>query len=575
MANIVLPFVTTYDDKGAKSAEKSLLGLSKTSVLSAVSVGAVVDQLGKAVRAAAEDAQQQKQLQLAIQNNTDATSAQAAAVEDTIGKMQFQKAVSDGELRPAMAQLVRATSDVTKAQELLNLALDISAGTGKDLQTVTTALSKAQTGQIGALTRLGIPLDAAAVKSKDLGAIQQDLAARFAGASDAAANSASGGMKKLQIALDETYEKVGNALIPVIEDYVIVLGDLAQKSLNAEGKTNGLVDRFIDLFKIISPAAGLIKGIQTINSLVSDQADKLNQVNQVTSRVTNGAKEQDSINKLLEQSTTKVNDATDKSAKSKDKAREAAEKYADTLRGRVQTALEAVNEEVDKAQAEFDNYNESLASTIRNSVSLADAFKTQEEADRGLTDALKKRKEAYEALKDFTPDDDANDWADALLRVKDAEAEVAAAQKTRVDKDYTKVFQDKITASQNFADKIQWLIKNQGLGQAGVAELLNLGPEVGNIVAGNMIDGIGGFTSGVLNQQLADLASSASNLGLAGANAFFGAPLAGATGRQGQVNQYQITVNAGLVSNPTQVGRDIIEAIKAAERVSGVVFQPA
>lgn len=572
MANIVLPFVTTYDDKGAKSAEKSLLGLSKTSVLSAVSVGAVVDQLGKAVRAAAEDAQQQKQLQLAIQNNTDATSAQAAAVEDTIGKMQFQKAVSDGELRPAMAQLVRATSDVTKAQELLNLALDISAGTGKDLQTVTTALSKAQTGQIGALTRLGIPLDAAAVKSKDLGAIQQDLAARFAGASDAAANSAEGGIKKLRIALDETYERVGNALIPVLEDYVIVLGDLAEKSLTAEGESKGLFKAQWNLFKIQS---GLGPIIDFVNGKIGDQADRLKQLTQVTSRVTNAAKEQESIQKLVEDRTQKQAELDDKARRAKEKAAEAAKKYADTLRDRVKTALEAVNEQVDKAQTEFDNYNESLASTIRNSVSLADAFKTQEDADRDVTDALRKRSEAYDALKKLNPTDDAEAYADALERVKQAEQDVTTAQKTRAETDYTKVFQDKIAASQRFAEKVQWLIQNQGLQQAGVAELLNLGPEVGNIVAGNMIDGIGGFTSGVLNQQLADLASSASNLGLAGANAFFGAPLAGATGRQGQVNQYSITVQAGLVSNPTQVGRDIIEAIKAAERVSGVVFQPA
>lgn len=572
MANIVLPFVTTYDDKGVKSAEKSLLGLTKQNLLAGISVGVVVDQLSMAVKAAAEDAQQQKQLQLAIQNNTDATAAQAAAVEDTIGKMQFQKAVSDGELRPAMAQLVRATSDVTKAQELLNLALDISAGTGKDLQTVTTALSKAQTGQIGALTRLGIPLDAAAVKSKDLGAIQADLADRFKGASDAAANSAQGGLKKLQIALDETYETVGNAVIPVLDDYVTVLGDLAEKALNTESKNSSLWDSVFRGIKQINPVLNIV---DTLNRLVGDQADKTrqaeieaNRLNQVTSRVTKPTKE---YTLAVEENTNKTKSNTS----AKEKARQAAEKYANTLRGRVQTALDAVNEQVDKAQQEFDNYSESLASSIRGSVTLADAFKAQENADRDVTDALRKRSEAYDALKKLNPAEDADAYAEALERVRDAEKDVTAAQKVRAETDYTKVFQDKIAASQRFAEKIQWLIQNQGLQQAGVSELLNLGPEVGNIVAGNMIDGIGGFTSGVLNQQLADLATSAGNLGLAGANAFFGAPLAGATGRQGQVTQYQITVNAGLVSNPTQVGRDIIEAIKAAERVSGVVFQPA
>lgn len=572
MASIVLPFVTTFDDKGVKNAQSSLLGLTKTNLIAGASVGAVIDQLSKAVTAAAEDAEQQKQLQIAIQNNTDATGAQAAAVEDMIGKMQFQKAVSDGELRPALGNLVRATQDVTKAQELLGLALDISAGTGKDLQTVSIALAKAQTGNIGALTRLGIPLDATAVKSKDLGAIQADLADRFKGASDAAANSAAGGMRKLQIALDEAYETVGNAVIPIMEDYVVVLGDLAEKTLRAEGNSKGFGSRLKDLVVNLSPVARIL---ETVNNLVGQQADKTrqaeieaNRLNQVTSRITKPTKEY----------TTAVEDNTDKTNKNADakkKAREAAQKYADTLRERVKTALESVNDEVKTAQTNFDNYADSLADIIKGSVSLGDAFKTQQDAEKQLADALKDRADAYASLNKLNPTEEAEAYADALERVRDAEKGVTAAQKLRAETDYTKVFQDKIAASQRFAEKIQWLIQNQGLQQAGVAELLNLGPEVGNIVAGNMIDGVGGFTSAVLNEQLANLATSAGNLGMAGANAFFGAALTGATGRQGQVNQYSITVNAGLVSNPAQVGRDIIEAIKQAERVSGIVFQPA
>lgn len=575
MANIVLPFVTTYDDKGAKSAEKSLLGLSKTSVLSAISVGAVVDQLGKAVRAAADDRKEQDLLRNAIQNNTDATSAQAAEVEKTIGKMQFQKAVSDGELRPAMGNLVRATQDVTKAQELLGLALDISAGTGKDLQTVSIALAKAQTGNIGALTRLGIPLDATAVKSKDLAAIYEDLAGRFAGASDAAANSASGGMKKLQIALDETYEKVGNALIPVLEDYVIVLGDLAQKSLNAEGSTKGLSDRFIDFLKVVSPVGQLIKGLQTINGLVADQADKLNQVNQVTSRVTNGAKEQESINRLLEQSTKKNTQADENAVKAKDKAREAAKKYADTLRDRVKTALDATSDAVAKAQGDFDDYRNSLIGTIEASISLSDAFKTQKQADEGIAEALRDRATAYAELKKLDPKEDAERYAEALQKVADAEENVRVAADKRKTASTEQVFADQIANAREFAQNLQYLIEQHGLGQAGLAQLINLGVDAGNEVTRAMIFGTSGITAKSLNESLGSISQAAASFGTASANAFFGGALNTALGNQQAVNQYNITVNAGLVSNPAQVGRDIIEAIKQAERLSGIVFAPA
>jgi hypothetical protein len=71
---------------------------------------------------------------------------------------------------------------------------------------------------------------------------------------------------------------------------------------------------------------------------------------------------------------------------------------------------------------------------------------------------------------------------------------------------------------------------------------------------------------------MAELSGIATSAGLNTANAFMGGNLAAAQSAAGQVNQYSITVNAGLVSNPAQVGRDIIEAIKNAERVSGQVF---
>lgn len=571
MANIVLPFVTTYDDKGAKAATGSLAALAKSWLGATASVTVVVDQLGKAVRAAAEDEEAQKQLAIAVQNSTDASSAQIAEIEKTIGQMQFQKAVSDGELRPALASLVRATEDVTKAQELLSLALDISAGTGRDLQSVSIALARAQTGNITALTRLGIPLDAAAVKSKDLAAIQADLQDRFKGAADAAANSAQGGMKQLQIALDETYETVGNALLPVLNDYVTVLGDVAKKTLESSDNSKGFGNRLFDMLKVLNPVARII---DTVNGFVGDYADGLrqaevesNRLNQVTSRVTKPTKE---YTTAVEENTSKTKANTD----AKKKAQEAAKKYADTLRERVKTALEATNDSVDKAQQAFDDYSQSLSDSIRGFVSLADAVKTQKDAEDGLADSYKQRAKAYEDLKALDPVEQAEQYADALKKVKEAEDAVTSAQNVRTKSDYTKVFADQISKAKSFSENLQHLIA-QGLGAEGLAQLLNLGPVVGNEVTADMLYGTKALTVAGLNQSLSTLSASGTQLGMAGANAFFGGALATAKGNQSQVNQYQITVNAGLVSNPAQVGRDIIEAIKQAERVSGVVFQPA
>jgi hypothetical protein len=110
------------------------------------------------------------------------------------------------------------------------------------------------------------------------------------------------------------------------------------------------------------------------------------------------------------------------------------------------------------------------------------------------------------------------------------------------------------------------------LSQEGLAQLINLGPIAGSKITKELLTGTGTLKVPELNALLSDLSGSAAGLGAGAANQFFGGALGAAKAASGQVNQYSITVNAALVSNPAQVGRDIIEAIKSAERVSGQVF---
>ena len=128
--------------------------------------------------------------------------------------------VADDELRPAFGNLVRATNDLEKSQTLFSLALDISAATGRDLEAVTLGLGRAATGQIGALTRLGIPLDESAKKSKDFGAILETLQSQFGGAAATAADTFSGRVKILRTSLGEVVEEIGFALLPAAERLV-------------------------------------------------------------------------------------------------------------------------------------------------------------------------------------------------------------------------------------------------------------------------------------------------------------------------------------------------------------------
>ena len=111
------------------------------------------------VKAAIEDEQAQLRLASALKTATGATDAQIKATEDMILQTSLATGVADDQLRPSLDRLVRSTQDVTKAQKLQQLALDIAAGTGKDLAAVTEALGKAYDGNLGALKRIGVPLD--------------------------------------------------------------------------------------------------------------------------------------------------------------------------------------------------------------------------------------------------------------------------------------------------------------------------------------------------------------------------------------------------------------------------------
>lgn len=126
-------------------------------------------QFGKeSVQAMMEDQKSAAILAKTLQNVLGARKDEIAAVEAYIRKTEEAVGVQDDALRPAYARLVRATKDTAKATRLMNLALDISAATGSDLQNVASGLTKAFNGNFGALTRMGVSLDKATLKSKIL-----------------------------------------------------------------------------------------------------------------------------------------------------------------------------------------------------------------------------------------------------------------------------------------------------------------------------------------------------------------------------------------------------------------------
>ena len=168
------------------------------------------------VKAAIEDEQAQSRLAQTLEKAAGATNAQVKATEEFISKMQLATGVSDTQLRSAMGRLTLSTNDVTKSQELLALALDISKATGKDLDGVANALGKAYDGQNTALGKLGIGLSSAELKSMSFEQTQKRLSDLFGGAAARNAETFQGKIDIMKQRFAEFQEGIGNALIPIL-----------------------------------------------------------------------------------------------------------------------------------------------------------------------------------------------------------------------------------------------------------------------------------------------------------------------------------------------------------------------
>ena len=286
---IITEFVGAGVDKAIKQfkqletvGEKASFAIKKAAVPAAAALAGLGALALDFAKAAAEDEAAAAQLAKQLKNSTGATNGQVAAIEKYITKTSMAVAVTDDKLRPALTNLVRATSDTTRSQKLLSVALDISASTGKDLETVSIALAKAENGQYTALKKLGVPMGENATAQQDMAkfgtALQKvqreytaaledttisekdrtkllakvqeaqeklngvtikgadyviDLDKAFGGAADTAAGTAAGAFARMNIALSETKESIGAALLPIVQvmaDKFAAIGQLAQEN---------------------------------------------------------------------------------------------------------------------------------------------------------------------------------------------------------------------------------------------------------------------------------------------------------------------------------------------------------
>lgn len=196
------------------------------------------------VKAAIEDEAAQIRLATSLKNATGATNDMIASVEKQILKTSLATGVADDKLRPALSRLALSTGDVTKAQDLLSLALDISQATGKGLDAVANSLGKAYEGNTAALGKLGIGLSAAELKAMSFTEVQGKLSDLFGGAAAANSKTFAGQLEILKVTFDEAKESIGARLLPIIQQLVEFV---VNKVVPALGK-------FADFFKPITDA---------------------------------------------------------------------------------------------------------------------------------------------------------------------------------------------------------------------------------------------------------------------------------------------------------------------------------
>ena len=272
--------VETFGDKMGKVGK--MVGAAFAAA--AAAAGAYAIKIGvEGVKAAIEDEKAQTQLALALENATGATNAQIAATEQSILQMSLATGVADDQLRPALGRLVRSTGDITKAQDLLTTALDISTATGKPLETVANALGKAYDGNTASLGKLGIGLSAAELRTMNFTQVQSKLSDLFGGAAARNADTYAGRIARMQVAFDEAKETIGFALLPILEKMINFINQNALPIINAFSGAfslngNGLGGVITTLGNIIvntfTPIInGLLKAFGFIKNAIGDNLD--------------------------------------------------------------------------------------------------------------------------------------------------------------------------------------------------------------------------------------------------------------------------------------------------------------
>ena len=290
---LTIPIIAEYNGKGLDKAikqfsqlegagAKSGFLLEKAFVPAAAALGALTAGIGLATKAAMADEAAQVELARQLKATTKATDTQVASAEKFISTLSKQTAMADDQLRPALANLVRATGSLELSQKAMSITADLATAKNIDMETASVAVAKALTGQTAALIKLDPSLKELINKSSSADEILGALNKTVGGAAKAFADTAEGGAKNFSIAMGELQESIGAVFLPIMEKMIPILNDVA----NYMAENTEVIIVLIGVVGTLSAAivaanvamkvyAGTVKAVQIANTALANSFTSL------------------------------------------------------------------------------------------------------------------------------------------------------------------------------------------------------------------------------------------------------------------------------------------------------------
>jgi len=481
--------------KGLDAASKELKGLRRTTdqvsqgmnkALGAIGFGmglkALKGFLEDSAKAAAQDSKSQALLATALKNTVGASKSAIDSTEKWIDKTSNSVSILDDDLRPALAQTVRSTGNLVAGQKLLTLALDVSAGTGKDLKSVAIALGKAYNGNVSSLKRYGINV-------KDATRWQQELTDAFKGSAKEAANADP--FQKLTVIFDNLKETIGYALLPDLKkfgDYLTSpqgvrqiqqIADIFVQMAQAVGSVVSFVVQNISLFKVLGATALFVATAIGVMTAAMKLYDLWTKIAAVSTKALKASLVGTGIGAIVVALGTVIEIIMNLTSETED-ATTAAQDLIDTYTSMYSPEMKAA---IDNFKGDVIEIDEELGQVIGDGVVIFDQVKFEQAKSDvvAAADAIKREIEKRVADMQKTGEK----FRDAVglafgLRGKD---ERSIFDVKRV----TSKMRALIDAAKGFGNNLKRLAKVPGWSQSNSAELIAMGPAAGNIAAKSLL----------------------------------------------------------------------------------------